>query len=251
VKTTKEPDAWLAYRHPNPEARLRLFCFPYAGGGASIFRTWSNYLPAQVEVCPVQIPGRETRLMETPYKRLTLLIDVLAEALAPFLDKPFVLFGHSMGALISFELVRWLRQHAMPQPIRLLVSGARAPQLSDQEPHLHHLPEKEFVEAILHLNGTPEDVLRHKELMQIILPYLRADFELCETYVYQPEAPLSIPITVFGGWQDKKVKPHELGDWREQTLKACVIHMFSGDHFFLHSCREQMLLNLSHQLKLV
>lgn len=246
--TSKDLDSWLAYHRPNPQASLRLFCFPYAGGGGSAFGSWSNYFPAQVEVCPVQLPGRESRLKETPYKRLTLLVDVLAEALLPALDKPFAFFGHSMGALIGFELTRYLRQRAMPQPIHLFAAGARAPQLPDTEPPVHHLPEEEFVDALRTFNGTPEEVLQHKELMEILLPCLRADFEICETHVYQPDAPLSMPITVFGGWQDKKIAPHELGAWRDQTSSACAVHMFPGDHFFLHSCREQLLQIVSRVL---
>jgi medium-chain acyl-[acyl-carrier-protein] hydrolase len=249
VKKT-ELESWLAYRRPNPGARLRLFCLPYAGGSASIFRTWANYFPDEIEVCPIQIPGRENRLMETPYRRLDLLIDSLTEVLLPLLDKPFVLFGHSMGALISFELSRKLRYCALQMPSRLIISGARAPHLPDSEAPIYNLPKDEFVEAVRRFNGTPEEVLRHEELMQIILPYLRTDFELCETYVYQVEAPLSIPITVFGGLQDEKIRPDQLGAWREQTTESAVVHMFSGDHFFLHSSRDQVLLNLAHQLKL-
>ncbi len=251
MESTKELDLWLAYRRPNPHARLRLFCLPYAGGSASLFGTWSNHLPAQIEVCPIQFPGRENRLTEAPYKRITLLIDALLEALLPVFDKPFAFFGHSMGALIGFELARRLRQDRLPQPTRLFVSGSSAPQIPDSKPVIHQLPDKEFIEAVRQLNGTPDEIWQHEELVQILLPYLRADFEICETYVYHPEDPLSVPITVFGGWHDRRITPQRVGAWRDQTVKSCVIRMFSGDHFFLHSSREELLLILSQELNLI
>ena len=120
-------DSWIACRTPNPQARLRLFCFPYAGAGASIFRTWSDGLPADVEVCPVQIPGRGTRLMETPFTQLAPMVEALAQTIGPLLDKPFAFFGHSLGALVGFELARQLRRQSGVQPVRLFVSADRAP----------------------------------------------------------------------------------------------------------------------------
>lgn len=238
-------NSWLAYRRPNPQARLRLFCFPYAGGSASIFGTWPGYLPLDVEVCPVQLPGRENRLKETPYTRLTPLVEALAESLLPALDQPFAFFGHSMGALVSFELARQLRRQAKPLPTHLFISGARAPQLPDPEAPIHHLAEKEFIGALKRLNGTPEEVLQHEELMKILLPYLRADFEVCETHVYQSEGPLQVPITVFAGLQDKNVGLQRSEAWCEQTSAACAVRMFAGDHFFLHSARKELLQALS------
>jgi medium-chain acyl-[acyl-carrier-protein] hydrolase len=227
---------------------LRLFCFPYAGGGASVFRNWANFLPAQVEVCPIQLPGRENRINETPFKRLSHLLDELADVLQPLFDLPFAFFGHSMGALVSFELTRQLRQRDAPLPSHLFISGSGAPQMSDPEPPIHQLPRDEFVAAVRRFNGTPEEVWQHDELVKILLPYLRADFEVCETYVYQPDARLSTPITVYGGRQDQNIKSERLRAWSEQTTKACVVHMFPGDHFFLHSSREQLLMALSQEL---
>jgi medium-chain acyl-[acyl-carrier-protein] hydrolase len=249
VETSKEKSTWLAYHRPNPQARLRLFCFPYAGGSASAFGAWPNHISTDVDVCPVQLPGRESRLKESPYRRLTPLVEALADALLPLFDKPFAFFGHSMGALIGFELARHLRKRALPQPIHLFVAGARAPQLPEIEPPVHHLPEKEFVDALRSFNGTPEEVLQHKELMEILLPCMRADFEICETHIYQPDAPLSVPVTVFGGWQDKKIPAQDLGVWRDQTSAACAVHMLPGDHFFLHTSREQLLQIMSNVLK--
>ncbi len=239
----------LSYYRPNPQARLRLFCFPYAGGGASIFRSWPNDLPDWIEVYPIQLPGRENCIRDAPFRRLLPLIDELTDrCLSLVSEKPFAFFGHSMGALIGFELTRRLRQRSMPQPIHLFVSGARAPQIHNPRPPIHNLPDDQFKEAVRDFNGTPEAILQHEELMQILLPCLRADFEVYETYIYQPEPPLSIPISVFGGWQDKKISSHELEAWRSQTSGAYSMRMFPGDHFFLNSAHEPLLQNISRIL---
>lgn len=249
IKMTKKLDTWFAYRRSNLQARLRLFCFPYAGGGASIFANWSNFLPAWVDVCPIQLPGRENRINETPLICLSILVDELVEALLSVTELPFAFFGHSMGALISFELARRLRQLGLPLPSQLFLSGCGAPQASTAEPSTYHLPREEFIVAVKRLNGTPEEVWQHEELVKVLLPYLRADFEIIETYRYQPDLPLPIPIIVYGGQQDQKIQPERLGAWNEQTTKTCIVRMFSGDHFFLHSSRKQLLTTLSQELK--
>jgi surfactin synthase thioesterase subunit len=246
---TEKTDTWFAYRRSNPQAHSRLFCFPYAGSGASLFANWSTLLPAWVEVCPIQLPGRENRINETPLKRLSALVDRLVEALLPVSDLPFTFFGHSMGALISFELARRLRQRNLPLPSQLFLSGCGAPQMSYSEAPVYHLPREEFIATVKRLNGTPEEVWQHEELVKILLPYLRADFEIIDTYTYQPYEPLPIPFTVYGGQQDQKIHPERLGAWREQTTRACVVRIFPGDHFFLNSSRKQLLTTLSQDLK--
>ncbi len=198
-------DAWIAFRKPNPQARLRLFCFPYAGAGAAIFRTWSGRLPDHVEVCPVQFPGRGTRLMEKPFTQLLPLVETLAQVLIPLLDKPFAFFGHSLGALVGFELARQIRSQSGVQPVRLFVSAARAPQVPHRDRPTYALPEGEFLEELRRLNGTPGELLENAELMQIMIPILRADFAVSQTYVYAAEPPLACGISSFGGVQDHRV----------------------------------------------
>jgi medium-chain acyl-[acyl-carrier-protein] hydrolase len=232
-KTAFAFDPWISFSKPGREARLRLFCFPYAGAGAFIFRTWPDDLPGDVEVCPVQLPGRGTRLMEPPFTQLLPLVEALAHALAPFLDKPFAFFGHSLGALVSFELARCIRREWGVHPARLLVSASRAPQIPHRGQPIHTLPEKEFLAELGRLNGTPSELLEHKELMEIMLPLLRADFAVYETYMYAPEPPLNCPISVFGGIQDHRVKNSDLEAWRAQTTGSFSLRMFPGDHFVL------------------
>ncbi|NJO48502.1 MAG: thioesterase [Leptolyngbyaceae cyanobacterium RM2_2_4] len=224
--------AWVTCPTPKPDAHLRLFCFPYAGGSSLNFRSWADHLPATVELCPIELPGRGPRMQEKPFTQLQPLIQAIAPALIPYLDKSFAFFGHSMGALVSFELAHLLRKDFGCSPSHLFVSGRRAPQLPDPDPPIHTLPDAEFIEELRRLNGTPEAVLQHDELMQLLLPTLRADFAVLETYRYTPAPPFDCPITAFGGLQDQDVGSEPLGAWREQTCADFSLHLFPGDHFF-------------------
>ncbi len=241
-------DTWVKRPKPNPNAQLRLFCFPYAGGSASLFRAWADLLPPEVEVCAIQLPGREDRFREAPFTHLAPLVQILAQNLQPALNLPFAFFGHSMGALISFELARQLRQQKQPLPLHLFLSGRRAPDRSDRNPNLHTLPQSEFLAELKHLNGTPAPVLENAELLQLLLPRLRADFSVCGTYHYREEAPLDCAMSVFYGAQD----PFEICDlmegWRRQTRAAFSLQTFPGDHFFLQTSQGPLLKAIAHQL---
>jgi acyl transferase domain-containing protein/surfactin synthase thioesterase subunit len=241
---------WITRPHPRSQARLRLFCFAYAGAGASMFRAWSEDLPAEIEVCPIQLPGREDRFGEPPLTRLSTLIQRLVPLLDQELQIPFALFGHSLGGLICFELARELRKQNLPCPVHLLVSGCRAPQIPDLDLPIHRLDDPQFLEALRRLNGTPEEVLKNPELMRLFLPALRADFALLETYFYATQAPLACPISVFGGAQDSKVSQAQLAAWRDQTLADFTLTMFPGDHFFLHTAQPLLLPAIAEKISL-
>ena len=246
---TQPSERWLAYREVNPRARVRMFCFPYAGGGASAYRGWAGSLPPDVEVCPVQLPGRESRLRETPFETPGPLIQALADALQPyFRDLPFVFFGHSMGAMLSFELSRELRRRGQTLPLHLFVSGRRAPQIPDTEEPIHALPEPEFIEKLRELNGTPEEVLQHAELMKLLIPVLRADFSVNELYAYAEEEPFDIGISCFGGLGDKEVSRDDCAAWKDQTRARFRLRMLPGDHFFVHSAKDMILESVARDL---
>ena len=227
-------EAWIKRSGQDPRTGFRLFCFPYAGGGASFFRTWPERLRPAIEVCTIQLPGREERLAETPFHRLVPLIDALVDVLSPYMDLPFAFFGHSLGSLISFELTRRLRRQKAPCPLQLFVSGRRAPQIPDPDPPIHQLPDEEFIEALRRFNGTPKAVLDNPELMELFLPLLRSDMCLSETYIYDHEDPLDCPISAFGGSEDPEVGREELAAWRDQTRSMFNMQLFPGDHFFLN-----------------
>jgi medium-chain acyl-[acyl-carrier-protein] hydrolase len=243
------PTSWLQYWHRKPQARIRLFCFPHAGGGASIFRAWSEQLPLDIEVCPVQLPGREDRLREQPFVNLSALLEALIPALLPYLDMPYALLGHSMGSLISFELARSFHQMAYDRrPIYLFVSGHPAPQIPDPDPPTYHLPDSEFIEALRRLAGTPEELLQNTEFLQLIMPLLRADFALCDTYTYIHGEALDCPISAFGGLQDSEVSHDGIRAWHRQTSGHFQLRFFEGDHFFLYKEQAALLQAISQDL---
>lgn len=242
-------NSWVNIPGANPSSSLRLFCFPYVGSNASIFRTWSNCLGSEIEVCPIHLPGRERRWSEALFVQIIPLVEVLADALYPHLfERPFAFFGHSMGALISFELARELRRRQAPSPVHLFVSGRHAPQLGAIAPPIHQLPEAEFIEALRRYQGTPDAILQNSEVMQMLMPILRADFSVCETYVYADEEPLDCSISAFGGLQDQHASSESLIEWQSQTRSSFKLKMFAGNHFFLHDASELLLQSITQEL---
>jgi len=209
-----------------------LFCLPHAGGGAAQFRTWPAALPPSVEVCAVQLPGRETRFKETPFNRWQPLVANLADVLSTAIDRPYALFGHSMGALLAFEVVRQLRRLDYPEPVHLFAAGHRAPPLPSLQPAIHALSDQAFRAELRHRKGTPDAVLENDDLMQALTPMLRADFAVCETYDYRPEPRLDCPLTAVGGQLDDTVPAQHLAAWRELTSSAFEVLLLPGGHFF-------------------
>lgn len=240
---------WIPASLAATNARSRLFCLPFAGGGASAYRTWSRELPSHVQLVPVQLPGRENRLSEKSFTSTTTLVPELVAAMRPFLDRPFAIFGHSMGALLAFEATRALRRQSLPMPAHLFLSSHRAPQLPDLGTKVHRLEGQAFIDELRALGGTPEEVLAHEELMQIAGPILRADFQLCETYAYTPEPPLDVPLAVYGGSDDPTVTRAALEAWREQTTDAMTLRLFPGHHLYLQQARGELLQTLSAELR--
>lgn len=240
---------WFAPTRPRPDAPLRLVCLPYAGGGALIYRTWPDVLPPEVEVVPVQLPGREWRLREPPLDRIDDVVGALLEQWDALGERPFALFGHSMGALIAFELARALRRAGRAGPEHLIVSGHSAPQHADRSDRaLRGASDEVFIERLRSLSGTPPEILENRELMELVLPALRADFELCAAYTCAPEPPLDCPITALAGLDDRSVAPERMEGWREQTTGAFSLRMLPGGHFFLNETPDLVLRAVLHAL---
>jgi medium-chain acyl-[acyl-carrier-protein] hydrolase len=206
-------------------------------------------VPKQIEICPVQLPGRESRLRDPALTRVEPILEILPGVLEPLLDLPFAFFGHSMGAILSHELTLRLRALGKPLPAHLLLSARRAPHRPEKDKPIHDLPEEEFKEELRNLDGTPEAVLEHPELMELLSPLLRADFAVCETHVHQPEEPLEIPISVFGGLGDHKVDREDLEAWEQYTTGPFKVRMFPGNHFFLqHEAKADLLRSICQDL---
>jgi surfactin synthase thioesterase subunit/glycosyltransferase involved in cell wall biosynthesis len=226
--------AWFPTLDTKSGAVLRLFCFPHAGGGALAYREWNGMLPG-IEVVPVLLPGRETRLHEPPFEDMRELIDALTPAIRPLVEMPYAFFGHSMGSGIAFELTRSLRRIGAPQPSMLMVSSARAPQDRTEAARKREPSDAEFFQELAALSDLTQEAL------DPALPILRVDARLYRNYVYQPGLPLAIPIAAYGGASDSSIAPEQLDRWREQTTSSFIRREFEGGHFYLTEDPERVL----------
>lgn len=232
------PSRWFVSPRVDSNADFRLFIFPYAGGSPAAFNKWTL---ENIECWTAHYPGRGSRYTEPLIKNIPPLVEPLAQAIHPLLGKPFAFFGHSMGAVIAFELVRFMRKNNLPLPKHLIVSGCGAPHIPDPHPPIHALPDDEFLDALQKFNGIPSEILRQPEAMQLLLPIVRADFEAIETYRAPNETPLEIPIIAMGGSHDPRVSWERLEGWSTQTSAGFKSHIFDGGHFFIHTEKETIL----------
>lgn len=239
----RETPLWIGGAD-NPRAKVRLFCFPAAGGGTLAYRDWSRQLSSDVELRPVRLPGREMRINEARFQEALAAAGALASGLRPYLDRPFAFFGHSMGALLAFELARELRRRGGAMPFSLMVSGRRAPRIPLARDFFHTLPDSKFVDILrtYYAGGTPEAVLQEEQLMALFLPTLRSDFAVTDAYAYSPEPPLDCPIYAFGGESESEFSEADLDAWREETTGSFRLELFPGGHFYLNESSQPALL---------
>ncbi len=225
---------WLACPRPRPDPTARLLCFHHAGGSPSTFRPWLDDLPAHVELLVVRLPGREARLRETPLTRMSEIVAPLAKAIAPLLEGVRVVgFGHSLGALISFEFARELRRQQLPSLAALVVSGRNAPGFGRQL-SLHQLDDRELVAEVQRIyGGIPQAILDEPELLKLTLPVLRADLTLNEAHVHEQESPLDCPLSAYAGVDDPRVGAVGLEAWGEHTSASFEWAQVEGEHFYL------------------
>ncbi len=239
---------WIL-RRVEPDARkLSLLCLPHAGGGSAAYLSWADALGDGVDICPVQLPGRETRLADAPVDDMTLLVSQLTEALAPWAGRRYALYGHSMGAHLAFELARSFRQSGLALPQCLIVSGARAPHLPLGTPPLADLPEAELLRSLGQRYGNHVDA-QMMELMRLMLPTLRADLRLVEQHVHVPQPPLSVPIHALAGSDDASVALADARQWGRHTDLAFEFKTFAGAHFFTATSRAPFLACLARALQ--
>lgn len=245
------PTPWVVIPSSRPDATLRLFCFPSAGAGASSYMPWAGALrDLPLEVCAIQPPGRENRLAEPAIDRVAPYVSTVCDAIAPMLDRPYCVFGHSMGTLIALELTRALRAGGLRLPRHLFVSGAHPPQVPREHEPIAHLPDKEFIHEVAErYDGIPPAVLAHEELVSIILPILRADISLLEAYEYADDAPFEFPITAYAGVDDPHVDEPRLHRWSEHTTGPFSSTFFPGGHFYLQPQRQPLLTALRAHLR--
>jgi surfactin synthase thioesterase subunit len=246
----KTSSRWILRPNRNPGAASRLFCFPFAGGGASQFRSWASLLaPHGLEVCGVQLPGRENRLDEALITHMDQIVEELASVVDLQSDIPFYFFGHSLGALVAFALAHALCRKQLAKPRGVIVSAARAAHVPRHGKHLHSLADEALIEEVrLRYDGIALQHLSDPELRAMVVPILRADFQIFETYACRGEPPLDIPILAFGGAADKHVSAQDLERWAELTRCSFEVRMFPGGHFFLGPCRAEVLAEIERSI---
>ena len=243
LQTISGPNgAWFFVPRRLEAPRLRIFCFPYAGGSATLYRDWPQHLPDDIELVGVQLPGRAFRLREPAFTDITRLLEALETQLSPYLDQvPFVFWGHSMGALVSFELMRRFQSRGLSMPKMAIVSGRRAPQLPYDPLNVPAMSDDEFMAELRRLGGTPDEVLDNERLMNLVLPSLRADFEILYRWHYIEGAPFSMPMKAVGGTSDGPIPRADLEAWSIHTGGDFTTKMFEGDHFYLHEAEPELL----------
>lgn len=236
TQTALDPkQLWIFCPKPVENPRLRLICLPFAGSGPVVYQPWAQALPPDVEMWGIRLPGREIRWRETAFTSLAPLVEALADVLRPSLDTPFALFGHSMGALISYELVHHWRAQNGPQPVHLMVSGHRAPHRPALNPKVHQADDDVFLNRLKNLGGTPARFFEMEDLVRLSLPALRADFSVWENYQHEVRPALEIPLTVFGGRTDSEAKEADFYAWEQHTVDDFAVHLFDGDHFYFRN----------------
>lgn len=240
---------WFSRLKPRYDAQMRLLCFPYSGRGASFFYPWVKEFPESIDVCSIQLPGRESRLDEPLCEDFAQLVSDITEAITPNLDLPVAFFGHCLGALLAFEVTRQLRKENLPLPSVLSVSGISAPQVPVSSNPIHELPDAEFLEEMKNFNGISNEMIQNSEWRRIFIPILRADLTLSESYFYKLGQPLDIPILAYAGKFDSSVSPDEVAEWKQQTTQSFLLRVFPGDHFFLQDFRKELISTLLEDLR--
>jgi surfactin synthase thioesterase subunit len=234
-----DSESWIRVYRPAPKG-IRLFCFPHAGGAASYFYPWSRSLPEDVEVQAVQYPGRQDRRAEPCVLGIPELADRIHAAIRPQLGEPFAFYGHSMGAVLAFEVAGRIAREQGAGPAHLFVSGRRAPSRFRHE-ELHRASTSAFIAEMRALGGTDPRILADQELLDMVLPTIRGDYTAIETYRYEPAPPLSCDITAMVGDSDPKASVDDAAAWSEHTLGRFDLRVFPGGHFYLEDCQAGVL----------
>jgi surfactin synthase thioesterase subunit len=237
---------WLVTYRSVSDAAQRIIAFPHAGAGPSVFRPMVSQLPQDMELSCVQLPGHGTRLSEPPHRRSETLVPALLEAVGPMIDADTVLFGHSMGAFLAFELCRALRRAGLAGPKRLIVSGRRPPNYPERELDLYKLSDEDFLrELTSRYDGIPAVIRDEPELLALFLPVIKADFEVFETYSFYEEPLLDLPISILGGRDDPQT--NQMPGWASLVLGSATTRHFPGGHFYLTDRPERFAVALAEE----
>jgi len=232
---------WLGGKAIAVKGITQVICFPFAGGGASSFASWRRSLSPELNLIPLCPPGRERRHNETPVTDADTATDQIAQEIIKLTDQPVVFFGHSLGAQLAFETAHKLRQLGGPKVALLVISGSKPPSEPEGKNNWHLLPDEHFIQEISRLGGTPDEVLSNKEMMDLFIPKLRADFALLASFGLTKRVCLSCPIIAFGGQDDPLVSPKELQNWSQETTDTFDSVIFQGKHFFIQESKKDVI----------
>lgn len=231
---------WFVRFGRRSSMKARLFCMHYAGGGAMTFRNWGKLVADDLDVVALQLPGRETRYSEKAYVDMRPLVSDLVTAIEHLLDMPYIFFGHSLGALISFEVIREIRRRGNTLPELFIPSGHHAPHMPDRKPPIYDADDEQFRRRLQLYDGTPAEILNDDDFFRVFMPVFRADFQVLGTYKYTNEMPLDCPILALDGTQDATVNENELYGWEQHTSRQFRYRRFVGGHFFIKPNENQI-----------
>ncbi|WP_315705456.1 MULTISPECIES: thioesterase II family protein [unclassified Bradyrhizobium] len=231
-----------------PSMPIRLFCFAHAGGTGKLFRSWQKLLQPGIDVCTFEYSGHGTRINEPLLDTIEQIADSAVEEISCSKDGPYALIGHSMGSLVAFETCHALAKHGLKMPTLLIVCGHRAPRVPPVTPPLHNAPDREFLAHLHGLGATPPEIFDVPDLLDLMLPILRADFRACETYRPAHRPYLSVPIAAYGGLTDSDTSKDSLLAWQAETTSRCMVRMFPGGHFFVSDCADSVVAHLKRDL---
>jgi surfactin synthase thioesterase subunit len=245
--TKQQKSKWIANHVKRPNPQIRLFTFPFAGGGPSIYRSWPQQISDSIEVISMHYPGRESRFSETPVHSMRELVEGICEAIDELLDLPFSFFGCSMGGVVAFETATEIKRITGKQPEKFIVAAGKAPGYTVKNP-LHTMTDERLIETISSYGGIPEGVLKNRELLRLFLPVFRADFSVYETYQYDGEKRLDAPVMAYYGLEDRFVGEENVKLWASFTTRECRQRAFPGGHFFISQNRDLLIQSLQHDL---
>ncbi|WP_330461225.1 alpha/beta fold hydrolase [Streptomyces sp. NBC_00820] len=249
MSTPADASALFPFGLPDPDASVRVFCLPYAGGGAGLYRPWVAHAATAARFVPVQLPGRENRMAEEPEKDFDALAERLARGIAPWTGERYALFGHSMGGLLAHEVTHRLLESTGRPAELLVVSACAAPDVERPDWSIHDLPRDEFVDRLRKLDGTPREVFEDEDLIELCLPRIRADFSVLASYQYRPRAPLPVPVTALAGTRDPQVPTWAVAEWKRHTSGAFDLHSLDDDHFFLNRHQRTIADHITNALR--
>lgn len=239
--TTKQKNKWFFTLKEKPESQIRVIALPFAGGGPSAFHSWHPIFSDNIELIVINYPGRETRFTEKPVNDPEEMVSEIVNSLSDYSDKPFVLFGHSMGAMLAYFVTCELQRKQLMMPEILFVSGMRAPHIASRSEPVKQMNDEDLVNSLNKYGGMPAELFKNKELLQIFLPIIRADLEMLGRVPVEKSDNVNVPIFAYGGELDQTFTKDDLQQWDQYSDVEFKLHLMPGGHFYINQHRNELL----------